>query len=413
MRKNLSINIKRLKSDLCELHKIGYDPETHGVTRKGLSKEDYEGRQWFMEKCREIGLEPYMDGACNVIARYGDPDKPAVVLGSHIDTVPDGGKFDGNLGVLAGLECIRVIKENDIKLNYPVEVIAFSEEEGRFGGMFGVQSLCGLITPEWIETVSDADGIYLKDEMVALGLDPMDALNAYREPETVKAFLELHIEQGPVLDDTNIAIGIVEGITGVFDWTVRLIGEANHSGTTPMGARKDAFLALCDFAHEFDRIIDEDGSDISRLTIGKAEIFPGFTHIVPGAVEFSLSGRDLDPNTLKALADSCRKVLSAIARKKDIVFECDENSWLEPQACNADMIDVIENSCKELDLSYKKMPSGAGHDTQFMAKIAPAGLVFVPSVGGISHSPKEWTHWTDIEKGANVLLCSCLVLAME
>lgn len=408
-----SINLERLKSDLCDLHKIGYDPETHGVTRKGLSKEDYEGRLWFMEKCREIGLDPYMDGACNVIARYGDPDKPAVILGSHIDTVPDGGQFDGNLGVLAGLECIRVIKENNIELNHPIEVVAFSEEEGRFGGMFGVQSMCGFITPEWIETVHDADGIYLKDEMIALGLDPLEALNAYRDPKNIKAFLEIHIEQGPVLESTKTDIGIVEGITGVFDCTVRLIGEANHSGTTPMEERKDAFLGLCDFGHEFPNIIEQVGSDISRLTIGKAEILPGFTHIVPGKVEFSFSGRDLCPDILKNLADTSREKLSEIARNKGLMFEFEENSWLEPQACNSEIIDVIENSCQDLGLSYKKMPSGAGHDTQFMAKVAPAGLIFVPSVGGISHSPKEWTHWADVEKGANVLLSACLLLAQN
>lgn len=411
MNATYNIDINRLKNDILSLSKIGYDEDTHGVTRQGLSREDYDGRLWFMEQCRAVGLEPYMDGACNVICRYGDPNKPAIVLGSHLDSVPNGGMFDGTLGVLAGLECIRTIKDQNITIDTPIEVIGFSEEEGRFGGMFGVQSMCGLIDRDWIESVTDINGIYLKDEMKALGLDPMDALNAYREPHTIKAFLEIHIEQGPVLDNANISIGIVEGITGVFDWTVRLIGEPNHSGTTPMDQRKDAFLGLCDFAHEFPRIISEDGSDISRLTIGKAEVYPGFCHIVPGAVEFSLSGRDLKPEILNNLGQSCRKVLSSIAREKGLMFEYDENSWLEPKQCSTKMCDIIEETCKALDFSYKRMPSGAGHDTQFMCDVTEAGLIFVPSVGGISHSPKEWTNWRDIEKGVNVLLNTTLKLA--
>lgn len=407
----LNVDIKRLRADMRELGNIGYNEGTHGINRPGLSKTDYEGRLWLMEKFREEGLEPYMDGACNVICRYGDPDKPSVMLGSHIDTVPDGGLFDGTLGVLAGLECMRTIKNNNVDLKYPVEVVAFSEEEGRFGGMFGVQSLCGLIDPNWIGSVHDIDGVYLKDEMRALGLDPMDALNAYREPETIHAYLELHIEQGPVLDRMNRSIGVVEGITGVFDWTVRLIGEANHSGTTPMNERKDAFLGLCDFAHEFSRIISEDGSDISRLTIGKVEIKPGFSHIVPGEVEFSLSGRDLDEEIMHNLANSCRKVLSAIAREKELMFEYEEKSWISPKRCSPKMIEIIKKCAENLDRKPLLMPSGAGHDAQFMSDITDAGLIFVPSVNGISHSPKEWTNWKDVERGANVLLHSCLEVA--
>jgi beta-ureidopropionase / N-carbamoyl-L-amino-acid hydrolase len=234
--------------------------------------------------------------------------------------------FDGVLGVLAGVECLRVIQENNIPLKHPVEVIAFSEEEGRFGGMFGVQALCGNVSPEWIESVKDDNGIFLKDEMKNLGFNPLDALSTYREPETIHAYLELHIEQGPVLDDMKRSIGVVEGITGVFDWFGRIIGKANHSGTTPMETRRDAFLGLCDFAHEIPRIIAENGSNLSRLTIGKVDIKPGFVHVVPGEVEFTLSGRDLDEELLWELAKACRKVLSAIARQRNLMFEFHEKA---------------------------------------------------------------------------------------
>ena len=407
------INIERLRNDLQTIGNIGFDPETKGINRIGFSKADYEGRQWLMDQFRREGLEPYMDGACNVVCRYGDADKPSVIIGSHTDSVPDGGMFDGTLGVMAGLEVLRTVKDNDIKLDYPLEIVSFSEEEGRFGGMFGVQSFCGQIDPSWIQSVQDTDGIYLKDEMEALGLNPLDALQACREPESIHAYLELHIEQGPVLDNMKRTIGIVEGITGVFDWTVRLIGEANHSGTTPMGERRDAFLGLCDFAHEFSRIISEDGSDISRLTIGKVELKPGFSHIVPGEVQFSLSGRDLDEDIMHNLASACRKVLSSIAREKNLMFEYEEKSWIPPKYCDPGLVKMLKKQAEKLGHEPHLMPSGAGHDAQFMSDITRAGMIFVPSVGGISHSPKDWTNWHDIERATNLLLHGAVELAGE
>lgn len=406
----LTIDLNRLRDDILELSKIGYNPQTKGITRQGLTQSDYEGRLWLMDRFRSLGLEPVMDGACNVLCRYGDAGKPSVMIGSHLDSVTDGGMFDGALGVLVGLECLRVIKDSGLALQYPVEVVAFSEEEGRFGGMFGVQALCGQISPDWIETAQDVEGKLLKDEMIALGLNPMDALSAYREKETIHAYLELHIEQGPVLDAMKQSIGIVEGITGVFDWVVRFIGKANHAGTTPMESRRDAFLALADFAHELTRIIAENGSELSRLTIGRVDIKPGHVHVVPGEVEFTLTGRDLDEEVMWELAKACRKVLSAIARSKDLMFEYQEKAWLSPKHCSPKMIELLTRNTEKLGHTPHRMPSGAGHDAQFMADITDAGMIFVPSVGGTSHAPTEWTNWVDIEKGANVLLQSCLEL---
>ncbi len=407
------IDIDRLRVDIQELGAIGYDAQTKGINRIGFSKADYEGRLWLMDRFRQEGLSPYMDGACNVICRYGDEDAPAVMIGSHLDSVPDGGLFDGALGVLSGLEVLRIIKNSGIALKHPIEIVAFSEEEGRFGGMFGVQSLCGLIDPAWISSVQDADGIFLKDEMEALGLDPMVALNAYRSPESIEAYLELHIEQGPVLEEMKRTIGIVEGITGVFDWSVRLTGEANHSGTTPMDQRRDAFLGLCNFGHAFPQLIADHGSQISRLTIGKVELKPGFAHVVPGEVQFSFSGRDLSENVMRDLANASRELLSCIAREKNLMFEYEEKSWLSPKHCDAGIVTMLANEAENLGHEPVLMPSGAGHDAQFMTELTKAGMIFVPSVGGISHSPKEWTNWNDIEKGANVLLAGAIALAAK
>mgnify|MGYP003642562608 CR=1 FL=1 len=343
--------------------------------------------------------------------RYGDNDAPAVIIGSHIDSVPAGGIFDGTLGVIAGLECIRVIKEQNIQVKHPIEIIATSEEEGRFGGMLGAQALTGTLTLDWIEKAKDASGETLIDAMQSCGLDYRQALHAHRAPESIKAFIELHIEQGPVLENENITIGVVEGISGVFKWLIKLIGKADHAGTAPMNMRSDAFMGVADFAHEIQRIIDENGTDKSRLTIGHVELKPGYAHTIPGEADFTLVGRDMSEETMKELALTCRKTLSAIAHRHRLRFEYEQMSWLAPRACSTDIMHIIEKYAKSLEYSYQYMPSGAGHDAQFFTEITPSGMIFIPSIGGISHAPDEWSHWIDVEKGCNVLLNTVVDLA--
>lgn len=403
-----NISVQRIEADLLALSKFGYSEADKGIYRQGFSDEDMAARRWLMKQMTELGLSARLDGAGNVIGRYGPDDKPAVMVGSHLDTVPAGGLFDGALGVIAGLECVRTIIENEISLDYPIEIVATSEEEGRFGGMLGAQALSGGLTLDWLESAKDASGLMLKDAMAAQGLNHLDALHAYRTREDLRAFIELHVEQGPVLEVKEKTIGVVEGISGVFKWMVRLIGKADHAGTAPMDMRSDAFLGVADFAHEIQRIIDEEGTDKSRITIGHVQLKPGFPHTVPGEVDFTIVGRDLDPDVMKGLANACRRVLSSIARRHRLMFEYEQMSWLEPQQCAGKVTDLIEQKTKERGYSYMRMPSGAGHDVQFLARVTDAGLIFVPSVGGVSHAPDEWTHWVDVERGANVLL-DCLV----
>lgn len=410
---NYSVNIERIEQELYELAKIGYCEEDHGIYRQGFTETDMEGRRWLQEKLNKEGLTTKIDGAANVIGKYGDMDTPSIIIGSHIDTVPCGGMFDGALGVIAGLECIRQIKENDIELNYPIEIIATSEEEGRFGGMLGAEALTGYLTSDWLEKASDIDGEYLKDAMAKCNFDYRRALHAYRDPKTIKAFLELHIEQGPVLEHENKSIGIVEGISGVFKWIVKFIGKADHAGTAPMNMRSDAFMGLANFAHELYRITEEDGTDKSRLTIGQVELKPGFPHTIPGEVIFSLVGRDLDDGIMKNLASNCRKVLSSIARRHGLMFEYDEKSWLKPSYSSDKIMNAIEVNTMKLGYDYMIMPSGAGHDAQFFNMITDAGMIFVPSVKGVSHAPDEWTHWIDVQRGANVLLNTVISLGTE
>lgn len=406
-----SIDLERLKQDMMQLAVIGRGDDG-GIHRLAFTDADMDGRRWMLRKIAEIGGEARMDSVGNVIGRwFGDLDAPAVVMGSHIDSVRAGGIFDGTLGVLAGLECVRVLRERGVRPGRPIELVAFSDEEGRFGGMLGAQAYCGALAPGWIHQATSVNGLRLADAMIAQGFDPDEADEAVRDASDLHAFLELHIEQGPVLEAEGRSLGVVTGISGVFKWLVRLIGKANHAGTAPMHMRSDAFMGLADFAHEIARIIDEDGSDASRITVGMVNLKPGYPHTVPGEAEFSIVGRDPDVDVMRRLAQSCEKVLGTIARRHRLQFEYDQLSWLDPQPCHPDVIEAFDRKARALGFDPLRMPSGAGHDTQFLARVCPAGMIFVPSVGGVSHAPDEWTEWSDVEIGANVLLHTLMEFA--
>ena len=400
----LNINRERLQSDIETLAEIGRQ-ENHGIYRMAFSDGDMQGRNWFKDRVEEAGLEFYQDGAANLHARHHwDDQRPSVMMGSHLDTVPGAGHLDGALGVVVALECLRCIKEEQLETRYPLEAIAFSDEEGRFGGMLGSQAIAGMLTPEKIFNAVDLDGIKLTDAMQAVGLNAMDALHARRNPDSLHAFLELHIEQGPLLDKMSISVGNVDAIAGLFKWEVSLIGTPNHAGTTPMDMRKDAFMGLSEFASQVQRILDENGSSRSVATIGRVSISPGAANVIPGNVEFSLEARDTNPDVLNDIAQAFRKSLSAIARKRDLMFEYKVLSEIEPVKSDTGIVETIENTCKSLKIPFLQMASGAAHDTQIMASITRAGMVFVPSKDGRSHSIAEWTDMDDIEKGANVAL---------
>ncbi|MDX1607010.1 MAG: Zn-dependent hydrolase [Candidatus Competibacterales bacterium] len=412
MSTSLAIDLERLRRDLLELARFGGSGRpADGIDRPSFSDADMAARRWFMEQAAARGLETRLDGAGNAIARWQTGSGAAILIGSHLDSVPRGGLFDGALGVIAGLECVRALQDHGLDLPCPVEVIGTSEEEGRFGGMLGAQALSGTLDRDWFYAARDDTGLALTEAMRRQGLDPDRVFEAGRNPEAVKAFLELHIEQGPVLEARGLPVGIVQGISGVFNWTVTLSGTANHSGTTPMDLRRDAFRGLAEFACSIPRLIAEAGTDQSRLTIGKVELQPNFPHTVPGEAVFSLIGRDLDGGVMRALAEACRASLDAAARHHGLDWQYQEQSWLEPMRCHPDIVAAFRDQARALGLDALEMPSGAGHDTQFMAELTRAGMIFVPSVGGISHSPEEWTEWSDIEKGTNLLLHTLIHLA--
>lgn len=409
----LSINAERLKQDIEDLSKVGR-VDSSGIYRMAFSDGDIAGRQWFKQRLEQAQLEIYEDGAANIHGRLRwDGKTPSVMTGSHLDTVPGAGHLDGALGVLVGLECLRCAKEQNIKLRYPLEVVAFTDEEGRFGGMLGSQSIAGHLTPEKILNAIDLDGIKLTEAMEKRGYDAMQALHARRNPESIHTFLELHIEQGPILDQMGFSVGLVDAIAGLFKWEVSLIGTPNHAGTTPMHMRNDAFQALAEFSSQIQRVLDENGSERSVATIGKVEISPGAANVVPGKAVFSLEVRDTEQRTLDELRNAFRRSLSAIARRRDVMFEFTVLSEIQPVKCDVGLIEVLKSVTDELKIPSLQMASGAAHDTQFIASITRAAMVFVPSKEGRSHSVAEWTDMEHIEKGANVLLNTLIRIAGE
>jgi N-carbamoyl-L-amino-acid hydrolase len=406
--------MERLQSDIDTLAAIGRNETDHGLYRMAFSEGDLAGRAWLQENIKAAGLDCYVDGAANIHARLGwDGQRPSVITGSHIDSVPGAGHLDGALGVLTGLECLRCLKEHQQELHYPLESIAFSDEEGRFGGMLGSQSIAGMLTPESIHNAVDLDGNRMVDVMQAAGFDPMQALHARRTPESIHAFVELHIEQGPILDRMGFSVGVVDAIAGLFKWEVSLIGTPNHAGTTPMGMRSDAFVGLAQFSSEITRILDENGSPRSVATIGRVHLTPGAANVVPGRVDFSLEVRDTDEVVLAELAEASRRALSAIARRGDLMFEFKVLSDIKPVKCDAGIVEIISKTAEQLKTQSLQMASGAAHDTQIISSIARAGMIFVPSKEGRSHSPAEWTNQEDIERGANVLLNTLYQLAVD
>ncbi|WCL50836.1 Zn-dependent hydrolase [Leptospira sp. GIMC2001] len=401
---NVKVNFDRLKNDIQTLAEIGKSPD-RGIYRMAFSPGDIEARKWLITLINKANLESRVDSAGNIFAKLtGADDSKSWIIGSHIDTVPAGGHLDGSLGVLCGIEVLRSLLEINYKPKNSIEVVAFTDEEGRFGGLFGSEAFIGELTPERIHNAIDLSGISITDAMLEIGLHSMDALDAKRNPQTIAGYIELHIEQGPILDLSKIPIGIVEDITGLFKWQVRLTGTANHAGTTPMNMRKDAFQGLAEFSLEIPRILEEIGSEKSVATIGRVSLFPGSANTVPGRVDFSLDVRDTSSEVLQALSDSFRKTISAIARRRGLMFDFEVLSSVTPAASDPKILSAIENACNRQKVKYIKMSSGAAHDAQIMARVTNMGMIFVPSKNGRSHSPAEWTPWEDIQIGADILL---------
>ena len=404
---NFIVNGKRIESRIFELAKFGVDEKGRGY-RVAYTQGDIEGRTWFMDLMKKAGLNPTIDAAGNIIGRRKGKNqslKP-IAFGSHIDMVPDGGNYDGTLGSLSALEVIEILNENNVVTEHPLEVIIFGNEEG---GTIGSKAMVGEITSDGLNQISQS-GLTIAEGIKAIGGNPENIKSCIRKKGDIYAWLELHIEQGGILENEKIEIGVVEGIVGIVHWEVIVEGFANHAGATQMNVRQDALLAASKFIVAVNEVITGvTGTQVG--TVGKIAIQPGAYNVIPGKAILGLEIRDLDAAKIEMLfaAIEDRAATIAAVSKTKISFVRQPNES-KPALTNKSLQQVINTTSKSLGFSTKFMQSGAGHDSQHIALIAPSAMIFIPSVGGISHSPKEFSTVTDMANGANVLLQTILKL---
>jgi N-carbamoyl-L-amino-acid hydrolase len=402
-----AVDEARIQQRITELSKFGANPEG-GVSRVAFSAADIAGRDYIKGLMQAAGLVVRVDAAGNIIGRRdgGDPKLPPIMTGSHIDSVPGGGNYDGDVGTLGAIEVAQVLRERGIRLRHPLEIISFTNEEG---GLIGSLALTGKLNPAGLDVVSHS-GKTMRDGIRAVGGNPDRLEDALRKPGDLKAFIELHIEQGAILHESKVDIGVVEGIVGIRWWDVTVEGFANHAGTTPMNRRRDALLSASEFALAVNRVATSiPGRQVA--TVGKIRAEPGAQNVIPGRVVMSLEIRDLAADKIVTVYDGIRAEAAKIAQARETPISFAELKIAsEPAPTDERIRRIIADAATSLGLTHKLMPSGAGHDSQAMARIAPTGMIFVPSVGGISHSPKEFTASKDMANGANVLLRTVLAI---
>lgn len=395
----------RLWNDLMELGKIGAI-EGGGVSRPGLSPADEKGRQWFVAACMKAGLEVRLDSMRNVIARVPakNPAVKVLATGSHLDSVPGGGRFDGALGVLAALECARVIKANNIELPYHLEVMAFVDEEGAYGaGSVGSRAMMGLVKPDELTRESVITGTSFAADMTRLGGDA--AADVRRSPEEFAAYVELHIEQGPRLENECKDCGPVTAIVGIERYEVVVTGKAGHAGTTPMQIRQDALVMAAPLFTLLPAWAVEQNPEMVA-TIGTLSLHPGGANIIPGECRFVIGVRSAKQEDLDAIG----RRLKAYVQDKP-AFSLKQIYKKGGATMHPDVIAAIEKGAELAGCSSMPLPSGAGHDAQTMGPYLPTGMIFVPCRGGISHNPAEWIEPEQAAKGAQVLLNTLLILS--
>ncbi len=380
-----------------------------GVDRVAYSEADLAARAWAMDLMRAQGLQDVrIDAGGNILARRPGtmPGAKPIMFGSHIDSVPGGGNYDGDVGVIAALEVIDLLNAADIETRSPLDVVIFSNEEG---GLVGSLALTGAMTPETLDVMSAA-GLAIRDGLKKIGGDPDRIDRDVVKPGALKAFLEVHIEQGAILDEEDVDIGVVEGIVGIEWWDVTITGVANHAGTTPMNKRNDALLAAGKLIQTVNTIaLETPGRHVA--TVGRIKAFPGAPNVIPGRVEMSLEIRDLETAKIENLFDKIERASGKLAKEAGVSIVFDRIDVASHPALTDESIRAkIAAAAQGLGLSYKLMPSGAGHDAQDMARVAPTGMIFVPSVAGVSHSPKEFTEARDMANGANVLARTILAI---
>ncbi|AXI29678.1 N-carbamoyl-L-amino-acid hydrolase [Priestia megaterium] len=409
-RQKVAVNGERLKNTLERFADYGRTPN-NGVTRLALSEEDRLARDYFCSCCRDLGMDIKIDDlGCIYATLEGLEDKPPVVIGSHMDSVKKGGRFDGILGVVAGLELVRTLVEHNIKPKVPIMIVNFTNEEGaRFEpSMMASGILSGKFQKDVMMKKTDVDGVTFEQALQSCGYEG-DTSNRLTE---ASAFVELHIEQGPILEREAKSIGVVECVLGMVCYEIEVTGESDHAGTTPMDMRKDALFAA-------NNLIAEARHELGRLdsnlvyTMGRMNVLPNIHTVIPNKVIFSLEARHTDEDVIA----SVEKIIQSLPDQAELLEGCEvrvtklwgrDTVWFDKTVC-----DEVEESVRSLGYSYKRMVSGAGHDAQFLASYIPTAMIFIPSVNGKSHCEEEFTPWEECEKGVNVLLETVIKLAQK
>jgi len=406
------INTERFQDDFDALAQIGSTGDG-GVNRPALSQAGIEARRWWIARAAEAGLETRIDGAGNhsAILRSPDPGARTLLLGSHTDSVPSGGRFDGALGVIAALEVLRTVRDADISLPVHLEAIDFTDEEGTHVGLIGSAALAGQLTAKSLENPRGGRALW-EASLARAGLAEVGILSARRDPKSLAGYLELHIEQGPRLFNSGIDIGVVSGIVGIKSYRVEYRGEANHAGTTPMDARRDASLGASAFVLAARDLVMKNFPGCV-VNVGQMAFKPGAFNIIPGYAELSLEFRAPEVERLAQLEAALVHLAERTGAQYGLVCAIEPAGMCAPAPMSERAQRAIIAAAESLGLSYATLPSGAGHDAMMLAPLTNAGMTFVSSRGGISHSPLEFTEWRDCVNGANVLLRAALNMAVE
>ena len=403
----IKCNANRLET-LIDLFSLFGKTDNNGVTRLSLSAEDIAARKKFQTLCEEIGMTVTYDDMGTMYATLpGKRNLPPIVIGSHLDSVVKGGRFDGVLGVLTALETVYTIKDENIELDYPITIVNFTNEEGaRFEpSLMASGVLSGKFDKTKMLASTDKNGITFAQALNESGFEGSEK-NRLKE---ASAYIELHIEQGPVLERKNIDIGVVVGVLGMVCYEITVYGESNHAGTTPISMRKDPMFTTANMIADMQKQLQRLDSDLV-YTIGRINAYPNIHTVIPSEVTFTLEARHQDPEVIaevSRIVEQLPKNSNGCSVKSTLLWDRDTVDF------NEEVINAVESTCKELDYKENRMYSGAGHDAQFIASYIPTAMIFVPSVNGYSHREDEFTSYEDCAKGANVLLNSVLKLSRE
>jgi beta-ureidopropionase / N-carbamoyl-L-amino-acid hydrolase len=413
----IRIDARRLRERIEALSVFGRPPGgtfADGVSRIAYSDADIEGRRYVMGLMKSAGLQPRIDPAGNIFASRAGTETtlPPILFGSHVDSVPNGGNFDGDLGSLGALSAIEALDAAGLRTRHPLEMVIWAHEEGfAFGrGLACSRIAAGDVTPADLDEVWN--GMRRADALRKIGGNPDRIAEARRAKGSHHCYLELHIEQGGTLERTGIPIGVVEGIVAIDKYDAIVTGFANHAGTTPIAERHDALLAAAHLTVAVrEAVTRTPGRQVG--TVGHIEVTPNSPNVIPGRAQVSVELRDLSPQKLMTMMDEIRGRAREIATATQTTIEFKKVMSAAPAVASPEVQAAIERAAQSLDLKSSRLPSGAGHDAQMMAGLGPMGMIFVPSVGGISHSPKELTHWDDCARGADVLLRTILEMDKE